>query len=564
MDQYVTTANENGLAAFASKLLVLELKLLSDPQQTQLVLQPSSPSAWVWDVRNSLLPASQTLAPELDLLRYATFLDGGTTTQTVPSSFSSIALNLIGRQIPDESFGFPVYCASHDQVDLKALAKLASMSYSDGSRIVFTPELVAGLKVPNRTFSGEFAPSTSKSIYHQAIELVTLSTLNPGQERYDQLVLELGLLLAAPGNVKIPTQTEINLKWHRVEAREGVVFEIIVSVMHALSAQGLCNLAEIGHLARQALVSLTFGDDATVKEVLDFWYALAHNPRVGLFTGPGGESGVESTQEDFLLESSLYWLKQTPRGGSKVKKEVDCIAAIAGIAARFEQLPPTELAVRILPRVVAGLQNCDFSELEVPETVSYAGMPQPAFLDPILIIGQLAQGAQKRVRDGSVEPNRAAFELLGAAAKILSVGPSAVTVVPDRSISLTYTPVWAQTHCIAKRLLDFQGQIKPKAHLTLQDVWASFGLSVPDLKDASEMANAVGANDMLRILSPWLGGKVTGYLPPAVLRELADRGCENGTVFTGDDTFVLPVPIGVGQILVTHLPTIRSIFPHSE
>lgn len=209
LDQCGNTTNENSLAAVASGLLELELKLLSAPQQTKLVLQPSGPRAWVWDVLDPAFPASGGLSPDVNLLQYATFLDG-TVLHNAPSSFSSIALDLISRQIPDESFGFPVYCASHDQVDLKALNKLASLFYNEGSRLVFTPELVAGLKRSNRMGGKNLESTNPRALYHQAMELVALSTLNPGQERYDQLVLELGLLFAAPGNIQIPTQAELS------------------------------------------------------------------------------------------------------------------------------------------------------------------------------------------------------------------------------------------------------------------------------------------------------------------------------------------------------------------
>lgn len=112
--------------------------------------------------------------------------------------------------------------------------------------------------------------------------------------------------------------------------------------------------------------------------------------------------------------------------------------------------------------------------------------------------------------------------------------------------------------------MGFRGQIKPKRSLTLHQIWDSLGLSTPDFADLAAAGKTAETNDLFRILAPWLDDAATGYLPPAVLREITNRGCENGTVFTVGDTFVLPTPIRLDQILVTHLPTIRSIFPNSE
>jgi len=265
----VAAKDKVGISAFAAHLLTLELKVLSDPTRAQLVLTCNAKGGWDWEVTN-LPPSLGNVAPDLVLMHYATVLDSASVSADVRSSFAQIALGLVVSQVSDESFGSPIYCNSRTALNLPALEKLAALSYSEGSRIVFTPELLTGLTVPSgavRPPAGSFGLSLT---YHRAMELVAISALNPGQERYDQLILELGLLISAPEMAYGLNRSDIERRWQKVEAREGVVFDIIVTILHSMRAHGLCDVVEVGHLARQAFVSLAYGDRGLSDEVLAF------------------------------------------------------------------------------------------------------------------------------------------------------------------------------------------------------------------------------------------------------------------------------------------------------
>lgn len=182
-----------------------ELQLLSAPTEAQLVLRPTSANNWEWCVLRTDAPVSMALAPDLDLLRCATRLDSSLEVLDPQSSFSSVALTLIGRQVPPESFGSPIYCNSSTSLNSRTLEKLASILHTEGSRIVFTQELVSGLKPLTGLSQLSSTLPTPTPFYRQVMELVVLSTLNPGPERYDQLLIQLGLLFSTPTNIQIPT-----------------------------------------------------------------------------------------------------------------------------------------------------------------------------------------------------------------------------------------------------------------------------------------------------------------------------------------------------------------------
>lgn len=156
---------------------------------------------------------------------------------------------------------------------------------------------------------------------------------------------------------------------------------------------------------------------------------------------PSAGGSLDFSQDDLLLESSLYCLKQVALGTVKVNREIDFIASVTSISAHLGQLRPAEIAVQVIPYVAAGLRGCDFSGLGVLDSTYSVGKPQPAFLDPVFTVAQLVQGVQKRVHSGCIDPNKAAFELLGSIGKILSAGPSMVAAVSERAASLSYTPI---------------------------------------------------------------------------------------------------------------------------